>query len=85
MRQAGEGESRRELFRSCARYALLAGLAAAGGALVARRGERCVSDGICGACGRFRHCALPQAWSTRRMNARKMKLARPGGKAVTDG
>jgi hypothetical protein len=62
-------ESRREFFRSAARYGLL-GLVSAALSLVARPrrpgGERCVNLGICGSCGIFANCELPQALSAKR-------------------
>jgi hypothetical protein len=62
-------ESRREFFRAAARYSLLA-LAAAAASLAGRpqtpAGQRCVNRGICGGCGLFAGCGLPQALSAKR-------------------
>jgi len=61
--------NRREFLRGGARYALLAGLAAVSGTLVAkRRGEglpsqACINQGICRGCGAVAECGLPQALS----------------------
>lgn len=63
--QAG---SRREFFRFAARGSLLAVLAAVS-AWVMRPGspggQRCDNRGLCGGCGRFQRCELPQALSAK--------------------
>ncbi len=63
-----KAESRREFFRTAARYSLLGLLGAAAG--LARRGpragtERCVNRGICRGCAVFPACGLPQALSAK--------------------
>jgi hypothetical protein len=62
-------ESRREFFRAGARYSALA-LVSALAALAARPrklpGQECVNSGICGGCGIFATCGLPQALSAKR-------------------
>jgi hypothetical protein len=62
-------ESRREFFRAAARYGLLA-LVSVAASLAARPrtpgGQRCVNRGICGSCGLFAGCGLPQALSAKR-------------------
>jgi hypothetical protein len=60
--------TRREFLRDGARYALLAGLAAASASLAARRGstlpnQTCVNRGICRGCDALPACGLPQALS----------------------
>ncbi|MEI8042213.1 MAG: hypothetical protein WCL11_12450 [Verrucomicrobiota bacterium] len=64
-----EVESRREFFRAAARYGLLTLVAAVSG-LAARpwtpAGRRCMNRGVCGGCGLFAGCGLPQALSARR-------------------
>lgn len=60
--------TRREFLRDGARYALLAGLAAASASLAARRGgalpnQTCVNRGICRGCSALPDCGLPQALS----------------------
>jgi hypothetical protein len=65
---AGKGQDRREFFRAAIRYALL-GLLAVAAALTGRKpqnGQRCVNRGICGSCGAFAGCGLPQALSAKR-------------------
>jgi hypothetical protein len=59
---------RREFLRGSARYALLAGLAAASAVLVKRSsaglsGQTCINEGICRGCGVVTDCGLPQALS----------------------
>jgi len=66
------GASRRQFLRDGARYAILGGLAAVGGKLVARQiespaGQVCVSAGICRGCAAFDDCELPQALSVRQV------------------
>ena len=66
-------ESRREFFRSGARYSLLALLTAAAGLAARSRmpaGRRCVNRGLCGGCGVFAVCELPQALSAKRAKER---------------
>jgi hypothetical protein len=62
-------ESRREFLRAAARYASLA-LVSVAAILAARRrtpsGQSCVNRGICGSCGIFAGCGLPQALSAKR-------------------
>jgi hypothetical protein len=62
-------ESRREFFRTAARYSLL-GLLTVAASLAARTrtgvGQRCVNRGICSGCGLFAGCELPQALSAKR-------------------
>ncbi len=64
-------ESRREFFRAGVRYALLTLVSAAAG-LAGRpqlpHGQRCVNQGVCGTCGIFASCELPQALSAKRAN-----------------
>jgi hypothetical protein len=60
--------TRREFLRDGARYALLAGLAAASATLAARRGgplpdQTCINRGLCRGCGALASCGLPQALS----------------------
>jgi len=57
---------RREFLRSGIRYALLAGFAALGAALAARRGgtpnaNDCVQIPLCRDCALFANCRLPRA------------------------
>lgn len=85
MPRTDDKSSRRALLRTCARYTVLAGLAFTGGALAARARETCINDNVCRGCGRFDYCALPGAWSTRQMNARKEKLAPRGKDTRTNG
>lgn len=62
-------ESRREFFRGAARYGLLSLLAAAASLSARKRtltGQRCVNRGLCGNCGVFEGCGLPQALSAKR-------------------
>jgi hypothetical protein len=62
--------SRREFFRATARYSLLALLSAVAGLAAkprASNGLRCLNQGICGGCGIFPECGLPQALSVKRI------------------
>ncbi len=61
---------RRQFLRDGLRFAVLGGLAAITGKLVARQGVRpagqvCISAGICRGCEAFDDCGLPQALSAR--------------------
>jgi hypothetical protein len=61
-------ESRREFFRAAARYALLALVSVTAGLAARPRtpgGQRCINQGICGSCGIFANCGLPQALSAK--------------------
>jgi hypothetical protein len=58
-------ESRREFFRATARYAVLGLVTAAGYAVGKRSGHTCINRGICGGCGQFERCILPQALSAK--------------------
>ena len=63
-----KAESRREFFRSTARYGLLGLLAGAAGLAFRRQalpGQRCINRGICPSCGVFDTCGLPQALSAK--------------------
>jgi hypothetical protein len=61
-------ESRREFFRSGARYALL-GVLAVAAAILGRRSvtrlpnQTCFNQGVCRGCTAFAGCGLPQALS----------------------
>ena len=73
------GAGRRQFLRDGLRYAILGGLAAVGGKLVARQaarpaGQTCVSAGICRGCAAFDDCGLPQALSAKEV------LGRAGGR-----
>jgi hypothetical protein len=62
--------SRREFVREGFRYALLTGLATASAVLFQRSGgklsgQTCSNQGICGGCGGFTNCGLPQALSAK--------------------
>ena len=62
--------TRREWFRSLGRWLGSAALAALGGALTSGRArlrdkETCINRGVCGGCGRFDDCSLPQALSAK--------------------
>jgi hypothetical protein len=61
--------SRREFVREGFRYALLTGLAAVSAVLFKRSGklsgQTCSNLGICGGCGDFTNCGLPQALSAK--------------------
>jgi hypothetical protein len=62
--------SRREFVRAGFRYALLTGLAAVSAVLFKRgggklSGQTCSNQGICGGCGAFTNCGLPQALSAK--------------------
>jgi hypothetical protein len=65
-------ESRREFFRSLARYAVLGAMGLGGVRLARRRGNagsaphRCTGAGVCPACPAAGTCILPQAVSRRR-------------------
>lgn len=71
-------KSRREFFRSAARFALL-GVLAVGGLVAGRnaKGTRaaCVNQGICRGCGQFAGCGLPAALSAK--GTRGESAARP--------
>ncbi|MGA2176553.1 MAG: hypothetical protein ABSH38_16375 [Verrucomicrobiota bacterium] len=61
---------RRQFLRDGLRYALLGGLAAISGKLIARpaarpAGQVCISAGICRGCAAFDDCGLPQALSAK--------------------
>jgi len=63
-------ESRREFFRAAARYALLALVSVTACLAALPRtpgGQRCINQGICGSCGVFAKCGLPQALSAKRV------------------
>lgn len=63
-----KAESRREFFRSAARYGFLGLLTAAAGLTFRRRalpGQKCLNRGICPTCGVFAACGLPQALSAK--------------------
>ena len=68
----GHDQSRREFFRSAARYGLAAGLVSVA-AVAARTKPGCVNRGVCGSCGLFAGCELPSAITTRQ----SMKGATP--------
>lgn len=66
------GASRREFFRSLARYTLLGGLAGLGALLAARGGGRprrpsdvCAGGGVCRGCPALAGCVLPAALGTK--------------------
>jgi hypothetical protein len=64
------GAGRRQFFRDGLRYAILAGLAAVSGKLIARQaarpsGQVCISAGICRGCEAFDDCGLPQGLSAK--------------------
>jgi hypothetical protein len=64
------GGGRRQFLRDGLRYAMLGGLAAISGKLIARRaarpaGQVCLSAGICRGCEAFDDCGLPQALSAK--------------------
>jgi hypothetical protein len=66
---------RREFLRSGIRYALLAGLAALGAALAARRGavqssNDCAQIPLCRDCALFANCKLPRAVDARTLPRR---------------
>jgi len=75
MQTAGKLLNRRQFLFSCLRAGALAGLAALGGTLLARRlreplaGQNCVSRGLCRGCAAFAGCGLPQALSAKRVSA----------------
>ena len=76
MMTVGRTESRREFFRSLARYAVLGGIGL-GGVLVARRRSHaqhvshvCGNQGICRGCPQLAGCILPQAQSIKTRSAR---------------
>lgn len=61
---------RRQFLRDGLRFAILGGLAAVSGKLVARQpgrpaGQVCISAGICRGCAAFEDCGLPQALSAK--------------------
>jgi hypothetical protein len=64
------GAGRRQFLRDGLRYAILGGLAAISGKLIARQaarpaGQVCISAGICRGCEAFDDCGLPQALSVK--------------------
>ena len=62
-------ESRRGFFRAAARYGALTLVGViAGVAAQPRRlqGQECINRGLCGNCGLFTTCGLPQALSAKR-------------------
>jgi len=69
-RSPNSSAGRRQFLRDGLRYAILGGLAAVSGKLVARRaarpaGQVCISAGICRGCAAFEDCGLPQALSAK--------------------
>ncbi|MGA3180872.1 MAG: hypothetical protein ABSF38_11050 [Verrucomicrobiota bacterium] len=69
-RSPNPGASRRQFLRDGLRYAILGGLAAITGKLVARHpvrpaGQVCISAGICRGCAAYEDCGLPQALSAK--------------------
>jgi len=69
-------QSRREFFRTCGRYAVLAMLGAfAGCAMTGRKKpkgeETCLNRGVCRGCPLLRTCQLPPALSAREAMADK--------------
>jgi hypothetical protein len=66
----GEGLSRRDFFKTAARWLLVVGLGATAAKLLLagkprRAGETCVNDWVCRGCTAFQGCGLPQALSAR--------------------
>jgi len=58
--------SRRDFFRSAARYSGLAALGAAFAWLERpRRGQTCINNSICAGCSAFTDCGLPAALSAK--------------------
>ena len=62
--------TRREFFRTCGRNVVAGGLAALAAVLWKRNSglsnQECVNNGICGQCGVFDKCRLPQALSAKK-------------------
>jgi hypothetical protein len=65
----GTGSSRREFFRTGARYGLL-GMLAMLAALMGTNRHRCLNQGLCNSCAVFTRCGLPQALSAKQSKAR---------------
>jgi hypothetical protein len=63
--------SRREFLLNVLRGTVLLGVLGGIGALVAKRGETCVGNGICRGCVEFAQCGLPQALSAKEAPAGK--------------
>lgn len=62
--------NRREFLRGGLRYALLTAVGAVSATLVKRSGgqlsgQTCINQGLCGGCGAFADCGLPQALSAK--------------------
>ncbi|HCU34176.1 MAG TPA: hypothetical protein DGT21_01655 [Armatimonadetes bacterium] len=62
---------RRSFLTDTARAVAAVGLGGAVGSLVGRdrSSEKCINQGICGGCGRFASCHLPQALSAKEATA----------------
>jgi hypothetical protein len=65
----GTSSSRREFFRTGARYGLLGTLAMLA-ALMGTKRHRCLNQGLCNSCAVFSSCGLPQALSAKQSKAR---------------
>jgi hypothetical protein len=69
---AKKAESRREFFRSAARYvflAMLAGVASLAARTQTFAAQRCVNRGVCDSCGVFASCSRPRAVAARSRNS----------------
>lgn len=62
--------SRRKFLQSALRFLALGALGFGTGALITRRGEKCINSGICRGCAAFRDCGLPQALSAKQAAAK---------------
>lgn len=64
--------NRREFFRTCGRAAIAGGLTAFAALMWKRNkgrklsNQQCLNQGICGRCGSFDKCKLPQALSAKK-------------------
>lgn len=68
--------SRRDFIKDIGRILFLGAFVTGASVLVSKpsvKGEKCVSDGICGRCSTLSDCALPQALSARQGIARNRK------------